>query len=152
MARVPRDPEEAVGELGIAEAATVVAVGPADGYVEALADAVGTKGTVIVQYPPPDLKTRKKAVKVVEALPEDAKGDAVVAWVPVVQTPAIRELTEFVADGGALWVVLPRGGRDTRAPITEGELKRNLLPLGFRQTRALAISSDAHAVRFHRRR
>lgn len=152
MARVPRDPEEAVGELGIAEGATVIAVGPAEGYVEALADAVGTKGTVIVQYPPPELKTRKKAVKVVEELPSDAAGDAVVAWVPVVQVPALRELTGVVADGGALWVVLPRGGREARVPITEGELKRTLLPLGFRQTRALALSSDSHAVRFHRRR
>lgn len=152
MARLPKNPEEAVAELGVPEEGTVVCVGPGNGYAEALADAVGTSGRVIVRDPPPDLTQRKKAIEIVEELPDDAKGDPVLLWLPPVGLSDIRELLGHVADGGTLWLVLQKGGRDFKAPVTEGDAQRALLASGWRETKVLQLSTDDYAVRFHPRR
>ncbi len=152
MARLPKDTDEAVALLGLSEGASMVVVAPAAGYVEAFAEAVGTKGTVLVQQPPPEVNTRKKAVKVVDDLPDDAKGDAVVVWMGAIQKHDLREYASRVVDSGALWTVLPKGTKEFRAPVTEGDVKRTLLTLGWRETKVVTLSTDDYAVRFHRRR
>jgi hypothetical protein len=150
MARHPKDPSEAVGALEIRAGSTVFAVGPDHGFVEALAEAVGD-GKLIVQAPPPDAET-PKAVEVVDDVPTDAKADTVIAWTSVLPVHAARALGEHVNDDGALWLVLPKVGRDDRAPVTEGDVKRAMLSGGWREERVQALSSDAFAVRFRRRR
>lgn len=152
MARLPKNPEEAVAELGVPAEGTVLCVGPGNGYTEALAEAVGTSGKVVVREPPPDLTARKKAVEIVEDVPGDAKGDPVLLWVPPVQLTEVRDLAGHVADDGALWLVLQKGDRDFRATVTEGEAKRTMLALGWRETKVVQLSTDDQAVRFHRRR
>lgn len=152
MAQLPKNPEEAVAELGVPEEGTVVCVGPDNNYAEALANAVGTSGTVIVRDPPPDLTARKKAIQIVEELPPDAKGDPVLLWLPPVQLNEVRELLGHVVEGGTLWLVLQKGGRDFKAPVTEGDAKRALLVSGWRETKVLQLSTDDYAVRFHPRR
>lgn len=152
MARLPKNPEEAVEQLGVTEDCTVICVGPEEGYAEALAELVGTSGRVVVHQPPPDLTQRKKAIEILDELPADAKGDPVLAWFPPVQLTDLRDVAEHVAPDGALWLVLQKGGRDFRATVTEGETKRAMLTLGWRETKVVQLSTDDQAVRFHRRR
>ena len=43
-------------------------------------------------------------------------------------------------------------GRDERAPVTEGDVKRAMLSGGWREDRVQALSQDSIALRFRRRR
>ena len=95
---------------------------------------------------------RPKSVQVVDEVPSDAKADTVIAWTTVVPVHAARALGEHVSDQGSFWLVLPRVGRDDRAPVTEGDLKKAMLASGWREERVQALSSDSYAVRFRRRR
>ena len=151
MARHPKDPAEAVDALGVRSGSTVVAVGPDHGYVEALAEAAGDTGKVIVQAPPPDLDV-PKSVQVVEEVSQDTKADTVIAWTTVVPVHAARALGEHVGDQGSFWLVLPKVGRDDRAAVTEGDVKKAMLSGGWREERVQMLSTDAFAVRFRRRR
>ncbi len=151
MARLPRDPAEAVDALGIRSGTSVLAVGPDHGYVEALAEAVGDDGKVNVQAPPPDLEL-PEGVEVVEAPAADAKYDTLVGWVGVVPVHGVRELGAHVVDKGVLWLVLPKVDRDERASVTEGDVKRAMLSAGWKEERVVPLSTDAFAARFRRRR
>ena len=151
MARHPKDPAEAVDALGVRDGSTVIAVGPDHGYVEALAEATGEKGKLIVQAPPPDLDA-PSSVEVVDDVPADTKADTVIAWTTVVPIHSARALGEHVGDQGAFWLVLPKVGRDDRAPVTEGDVKKAMLSGGWREERVQVLSTDAFAVRFRRRR
>lgn len=150
MARVPRDVAEAVEALGVREGSTVVAVGPDHGFVEELATAVGDSGTVLVQAPPPDLDAAKN-VKIVDEVPKDTKADTVLAWLSVVPVHNARDLGEQVDEKGSLWLVIPKVDRESRAPVTEGDVKRAMLSAGWREERVQPLSKDAFAVRFRRR-
>ncbi len=151
MARLPKDAHEAVEALGIDDGATVIAVGPDHGFVEALAEIVGDGGKLIVQAPPPDLEA-PASVEIVESVPEDLTADAVLAWVGVVPVHAARELGRHVGERGSLWLVLPKVDRDERAPVTEGDVKKAMLSGGWREQRVVPLSTDAFAVSFRRRR
>ena len=151
MPKHPKDPVEAVSTLGIASGSSVIAVGPDHGFAQALVDAVGDGGTVTVQAPPPD-EDAPKAAAVVEEVAGDAKADTVLAWVSVVPVHAARALADNVTDNGALWVVLPRVDRDSRAPVTEGDLKRAMLSAGWRESKVQQLSSDSYGVCFRKRR
>jgi hypothetical protein len=151
MARHPKDPTEAVESLDIGSGSSVVAVGPDHGYIEALLGAVGDGGTLVVHAPPPDLEL-PKAVTVVDEVSDDTKADTVIAWVGVVPVHAARAMGKHVNDEGAFWLVLPRVGRDDRAPVTEGDLKRAMLAGGWREERVQLLSKDSFAVRFRKRR
>ena len=48
--------------------------------------------------------------------------------------------------------MLPRVGREDRAPVTEGDLKRAMLAGGWREERVQLLSKDSYAVRFRKRR
>src|SRR5581483_10222448 len=120
MARFPKDAGEAVEALEIAEKSTVALVGPDHGFIGAIAEKVGASGKVIVASPPPDEAT--DGADVVDEISSDAKADAVIAWLNVAGVHNARDLAAHVADGGSLWLVLPKGDRDRRAPITEGEI------------------------------
>lgn len=150
MAKHPKDPSEAVDALGVAEGSSVLAVGPDHGFVAALSEAVGN-GSVLVQAPPPDEDT-PKSVKVVDEVPADTKADMVIAWTTIIPVHAARALGDHVNDQGSLWLVLPRVDRDTRAPVTEGDLKKAMLSGGWREDRVQALSQDSVALRFRRRR
>jgi hypothetical protein len=150
MARLPKDPSEAVEALGVRAGAKVLAVGPDHGYVEALQEAVGNDGKVIVQAPPPELDI-PDGVEVVEEPPTE-KVDTLIGWVGVVPAHGVRELGEHVADNGVLWLVLPKVDRDARAPVTEGDVKRAMLSGGWREERVILLSTDWFAARFRRRR
>lgn len=150
MAKHPKDPSEAVAALGIGPGASVIAVGPDHGFVEAVADAV-EDGSVTVQAPPPEFEG-SDAVSVVDEVPADAKADVVIAWTNLIPVHSARALGDHVNDQGALWLVLPRVERDARAPVTEGDLKRAMISGGWREDRVQALSSDAFALRFRRRR
>lgn len=151
MARLPRNPEEAVDALGIREGTNVLAVGPDHGYVEALTDAVGAEGKLSVQAPPPDLDL-PQGVEVVETPDADSKYDTLVGWVGVVPVHGVRDLGAHVVDSGVLWLVLPKVDRDERAPVTEGDVKRAMLSAGWKEERVVPLSTDAFAARFRRRR
>ena len=151
MARHPKDAAEVVASLGVRAGSTVVAVGPDHGYVEALAGAVGDEGKLTVKAPPPDLELPTK-VEVVDEVADDAKADTVIAWVGVIPVHAARALGEHVADQGSLWLILPKVGREDRAPVTEGDVKRAMLSGGWREETVQVLSTDAFAVRFRRRR
>jgi hypothetical protein len=150
MARLPKDATEAVDALGITDKSTVALIGPDHGFIEAATAAVGKTGKVIVQSPPPDEPT--DGAEIVDAVPSETKADAIVAWVGVVGIHHARDLAVNVADGGSLWLVLPKADRDSRAPVTEGEIKRTMLSAGWREERVVPFSTDAFAVRFRRRR
>jgi hypothetical protein len=150
MAKHPKDPAEAVDALGIESGSTVLAVGPDHGFIEALAEAVGD-GKVTVQAPPPDTDA-PKTVEIVDEVPSDTKADTVIAWTTMIPVHAARALGEHVNDQGSLWLVLPRVDRDSRAPVTEGDVKKAMLSGGWREERVQALSSDAVALRFRRRR
>jgi hypothetical protein len=147
----PKNPAEAVRALGVRESTTVLAVGPDNGYVEALAERVGGGGKVIVQAPPPELDA-PASVDIVEDLADDTKADTVIGWVGVVPVHGARDLGSHVGEGGALWLVLPKVDRDERAPVTEGDVKRAMLSAGWKEERVALLSNDAFAVRFRRRR
>jgi hypothetical protein len=151
MARLPKNPEEAVDALGVRSGSTVLAVGPDHGFVEAIVDAVGDEGKVLVQAPPPDLEV-PTGVEVVETVAADTKVDTLIGWVGVVPVHGVRELGEHVTDGGVLWLVLPKVDRDSRAPVTEGDVKRAMLSGGWREERAIQLTVDHFATRFRRRR
>jgi hypothetical protein len=150
MARLPKDAGEAVDALGIAEKATVALIGPDHGFIGAVASTIGKNGKLIVQAPPPDEET--DGAEIVDAVPADTKADAIVAWINVVSLHDARELSGNVADGGSLWLVVPKADRESRAPVTEGEIKRSMLSAGWREERVVPFSKDAYAVRFRRRR
>jgi hypothetical protein len=151
MARIPKDANEAVDSLNVKAGATVLAVGPDHGFVEALAEVVGAEGKLVVQAPPPD-EEAPAAAQIVESVPDDVKADAVLAWVSVVPVHAARELGKHVGDGGALWIVLPKVDRDERASVTEGDVKRAMLSAGWREERVVPLSNDSFGVAFRRRR
>ncbi len=151
MARLPRNPSEAVDALGIRSGSSVLAVGPDHGYVEAIAEAVGNDGKVFVQAPPPDLEL-PKGVDVIDTPPADTKFDALIGWVGVVPVHGVRELADHVGDKGVLWLVLPKVDREERAPVTEGDIKRAMLSGGWREERVIPLATDAFAARFRRRR
>lgn len=151
MAKHPKDPSEAVAMLDVRAGSSVVAVGPDHGYAEALAELVGDTGSVLVQAPPPDFEA-PSGVRIVDEVPADAKADTVIAWVSVVPVHAARAIGKHVNDDGAFWLVLPRVGRDDRAPVTEGDLKRAMLAGGWREERVQLLSNDSFAVRFRKRR
>lgn len=151
MARLPRNPSEAVDALGIRRGAKVLAVGPDHGYVEALAEAVGEEGDLTVQAPPPELEI-PEGVAVIDSPNADAKFDTLVGWVGVVPVHGVRELGEHVTDDGVLWLVLPKVDREERAPVTEGGVKRAMLSAGWREERVVPLATDAIAARFRRRR
>ncbi len=151
MARLPKDAAEAVDALGIAEKSTVALIGPDHGFIGAVAETIGTSGKLIVQSPPPDEAT--DGAEIVEAVPADTKADAIVAWINVIGVHDARDLGGRIADDGSLWLVLPKAGRDSRASVTEGEIKRAMLSAGWREERGIVpLSTDAFAVRFRRRR
>jgi hypothetical protein len=151
MAKHPKDPAEAVATLDVGAGSSVVAVGPDHGYVEALADVVGENGTLVVHAPPPDLEA-PSSVKIVDEVTDDTKADVVIAWVGVVPVHEARAMGKHVNDDGAFWLVLPRVGREDRAPVTEGDLKRAMLAGGWREERVQLLSKDSIAVRFRKRR
>ena len=150
MARLPKDAAEAVEHLGFREDTTVALIGPDHGYIAATADVVGDKGKVIVQSPPPDDETGD--AQVVDQVPADTKADEIVAWLSMIPVHSARDLGANVADGGGLWLVLPKADRDSRAAVTEGDAKRAMLSAGWREERTVQLSTDAYAVRFRRRR
>ena len=149
MARLPKDAAEAVDALGLTEKSTVALIGPDHGYIGAIAETIGKSGTLIVQSPPPDEET--DGAQIVEEVPSDTKADAIIAWINVIPVHSARELGGNVADGGALWLVLPKAGRDSRASVTEGDVKRAMLSAGWREERVVPLSTDAYALRFRRR-
>ncbi len=151
MARLPRNPAEAVDALGIREGSTVLAVGPDHGFVEAMAEAVGDEGKLLVQAPPPDTEI-PDGVEVIDEPPADTKYDALVGWVGVVAVHGVRDLGEHLVDNGVLWLVLPKVDRESRAPVTEGDVKRAMLSGGWREERVIPLATDAFAARFRRRR
>ena len=150
MARFPKNAAEAVDALGLTENATVALVGPDHGFIGAVAASIGDGGKLIVASPPPDEPT--DGAQVVDSIANDTKADALIAWINVVSVHTARELAANVADGGSLWLVVPKGDRETRAPVTEGEIKRSMLSAGWREDRVVQFSKDAAAVRFRRRR
>lgn len=149
MARLPKDAAEAVDALGISEKSTVALVGPDHGYIGAALEKVGKSGKLIVSSPPPDEVT--DGAEIVDEVPSDTKADAIVAWINVIGVPGARELGSNVADGGSLWLVLPKANRDSRAAVTEGDVKRAMLSAGWRDERIVPLTTDAYAVRFRRR-
>lgn len=151
MARLPRNAEEAVDALGVRSGATVLVVGPDHGFVEAIAQAVGDEGKVLVQAPPPDLDVPDD-VDVVEDVGSETKVDTLIGWVGVVPVHGVRELGEHVADGGVLWLILPKVDRESRAAVTEGDVRRAMLSGGWREERAITLTVDHFAARFRRRR
>ena len=150
MARLPKDAAEAVDALGISEKATVALIGPDHGFIGAVAETIGKSGKLIVQAPPPDEET--DGAEIVDAVPTETKADAIIAWINVIPVHDARDLAGNVADGGSLWLVLPKADRDSRAPVTEGEIKRAMLSAGWREERIVPFSTNAFAVRFRRRR
>ena len=150
MARLPKDAQEAVDALGIREKSTVALVGPDHGFIAAVAETVGSSGKLIVQAPPPDESA--DGGEIVDAISSEVRADAIIAWINVVTAHEARDLGGNVADGGALWLVLPKADRDSRAPVTEGEIKRAMLSAGWREDRVVPFSKDAFAVGFRRRR
>lgn len=151
MARLPKNPAHAVEELGVSEGASVLAFGPANGYVEALGAAVGASGRLLVWDPPPELEAPGNA-EIIEAVPDGASADVVLVWVGPVPAHAIREYPAHVSADGALWVVLPRRGKETRTLQHEADVKRALLVAGWRDDRVVPLATDAVAMRFRRRR
>lgn len=151
MANHPKDPAEAVDALGIRRGATVLVVGPDYGFTEALAEAAGEGGKVIVQAPPPELDA-PKTVEVVDEIPSETKAETVIAWTTIVPVHAARSLGSHVSEDGSLWLVLRKVDRDARAPVTEGDLKRAMLAGGWREHKVQPLSTDAFAVGFRRRR
>ncbi len=151
MAKVPSNPSEAVPHLGLSEGQTVLAVGPAPAFAEALSEAVGESGRVVVSDPPPDLDEPPSNVEVVQELPDHAAAQSVLVWIGPVAGHLVRDYTKRVAGGGSLWVVFPRPGREKRAPVNEADVKRALLAMGWRDNRSVILSSDSFAVRFHKR-
>jgi hypothetical protein len=151
MARLPKDAPEAVEMLGVGAGQSVIAVGPDHGYSDAFAGAVGDSGSVVVAAPPPD-EERGAAVQVVDGVPDDAKADHVFGWIGIIPVHEGRKLTTHVNEGGALWLVLPKAGRDKQAGVTEGEVKRAMLSAGWREERVVPLTTDSFAVRFRRRR
>jgi hypothetical protein len=151
MARLPRNPSEAVEHLGVQQGSSVIAVGPDHGFADAFAKTVGEGGTVTIQSPPPDDEV-PKSVDVVEAVADDAKADHVIGWIGVVPVHGARDLGKHVADGGSFWLVLPKVEREERANVTEGEVKRAMLSGGWREVRVVGLSTDAFAVCFRKRR
>ena len=148
MARLPKTTEDAVGELHLPEGGSVLLVGPAGGYVEATVESVGSGGTVRVQDPPPDLDAAD--AEVVEA-PGDGH-DAVVVWMGSVVLHELGDYASAVTDGGTLWTLVHSSSREFRAQVTEGEVKRYLLPLGWRQAGgAVRLEKDLSALRHVRR-
>lgn len=151
MARLPRNAEEAVDALGVRSGSTVLAVGPDHGFVEAIAGALGDGGKLLVQAPPPDLEV-PDGVEVVDDVATGTKVDTLIGWVGVVPVHGVRDLGAHVADGGVLWLVLPKVDRDARASVTEGDVKRAMLSSGWREERAIPLTNDHFAARFRRRR
>jgi hypothetical protein len=154
MAKLPKNPAEAVAELGVKQSSRVLAFGPANGWVEALADAVGAGGAVVVSDPPPEAEPRDN-VQVVDK--PDEGGQTVLVWVGPVPAHTIREYPAHVSEDGVLWVVLPRPeakkqGQAIPPAHEEAEVKRALLVGGWRDDRVLPLSTDAYAIRFRRRK
>lgn len=137
--------------LGVTAGQTVIAIGPDHGYARALVQEVGEGGTVVIASPPPDEDAPSEA-QVVDEVPAETKADHVLAWVGVVPLHETRKLAGHVGDGGALWLVLPKAGRDKQAAVTEGDVKRAMLSVGWREVRVVQLATDAFAVRFGRRR
>src|SRR6266480_4852677 len=109
MARLPKDAAEAVASLDVRENATVIAIGPDHGFIGALSEAIGAKGKLIVQSPPPDDQT--DGAEVVDGLGDETKADTIIVWISVVPVHTARELGTNVSDGGSLWLVLPKANR-----------------------------------------
>ena len=151
MAKVPGNPGEAVPQLGLSEGQTVLVVGPATAFTEALSESVGELGRVVVNDPPPDLNDPPANVEIVEELPGDITAQSVLVWIGPVAGHLVRDFTKRVSEGGSLWVVFPRPGREKRAPVNEADVKRALLAMGWRDNRSVILSSDSFAVRFHKR-
>ena len=122
MARLPKDAAEAVDALGLAEKSTVALIGPDHGFIAAISDVIGKSGKLVVQSPPPDEAT--DGAEIVDEVPAETKADAIIAWINVISIHHARDLGGNVSDGGSLWLVLPKADRDSRAPVTEGEVKR----------------------------
>jgi hypothetical protein len=150
MARLPKDAPEAVEMLGVTAGQTVIAVGPDHGFAGAFADAVGEGGKVIVAAPAPD-EEAPKGIDIVEAVAEETKGDQVFGWIGIIPVHEGRKLASHVNEGGSLWLVLPKTGRDKTAAVTEGDVKRAMLSAGWREERVVQLTSDSFAVRFRRR-
>jgi predicted methyltransferase len=151
MAKLPRNPTEAVAELGIEQGQRIVAVGPASGYAEALGEAVGEKGSVVVVDPAPEYEAAAP-VSVADAVPEDAAANVLVVWSPPHAAHTARDLRHRVEDGGSVWVVLRKASRDAPATVNEADLKRTMLAAGWRGDRMIGLSPDAYALRFRRRK
>jgi hypothetical protein len=113
---------------------------------------VGDKGSVIVRDPPPETEAPEPNLTLVDELPADATADVVLVWSTTVPPHELRDFGKRVTDGGVLWAVLPRTERDVRAPVTEGDVSRAMLAAGWREDRNVALSTEAYALRFHRRR
>jgi hypothetical protein len=137
--------------LGVTSGQTVIACGPDHGYGAAFVAAVGEQGTVTVSSPPPDEETAER-VQVVEAIPDDAKADHVLAWISIVPVHEARKLAAHVNDDGSLWLVLPKAARDKQAAVTEGDVKRAMLSAGWREERIVPLTKDSFAILFRRRR
>lgn len=151
MARLPKDAPEAVEMLGVEGGQSVIAVGPDHGFAAALLGAVGDAGSVVVASPPPD-EDAPDGAQIVDAVADDATADHVLGWVGIVSIPESRKLASHVKDGGSLWLVLPKVGRDKTAAVTEGEVKRAMLSAGWREERVVPLTTESFAVRFRRRR
>ena len=151
MARLPKDAPEAVEMLGVEAGQTIIAVGPDHGFAGAFAEAVGEGGKVIVASPPPD-EEAPKDIDIVEAVPDDTKGDQVFGWIGIIPVHEGRKLASHVNEGGSLWLVIPKAGRDRQAAVTEGDVKRAMLSAGWREERVVALTNESFAVRFRRRR
>lgn len=136
--------------IGVEEKSTIAVVAPAPGWIEALSEAVGETGQVLVA-PTPEEGEVPKNVTVSDALSE-AAAPTVIVWLSAVPVHSVRDLASHVAEGGALWTVLPRAGRGNLATRSEGDVKRSLLAAGWRSDRTVAVSNDEYAVRFHKRR
>ncbi|HVE91588.1 MAG TPA: hypothetical protein VNE62_04695 [Actinomycetota bacterium] len=151
MARVPSNPGEAVPQMDLSDGQTVLAVGPATAFLEALSEAVGEQGRVTVLDPPPDLEESPANVQVVEDLADDLTASVVMVWIGPVPAHSVREFAKRVADGGVFWVVFPKPGRSKMAPVNEADVKRALLAMGWRDNRSVILSADSYAMRFHKR-
>jgi hypothetical protein len=129
----------------------VIAVGPDHGFAGAFVTAVGADGSVTVASPPPD-EDAPEGIRIVDDVAGDAKADHVFGWIGIIPVPEARRLTSHVNDGGSLWLVLPRAGRDRQAAVTEGDVKRAMLSAGWREERVVPLTTDSFALRFRRRR
>lgn len=151
MTRLPANANEAVELLDLRLGKGVLAVAPDNGFVEALASAIGDDASVMVVNPPPETEVPSNA-EVVDAIPDGFCAPNVIVWLGPVPSHTIRDYPAYVADKGTLWAVLPRFSRGETVTLHEADVKKALLVKGWRDDKTVALATDCYAIRFHHRR